>query len=369
MQAVRSTQGTSTVTFDGTAAAPTSWSATSIVAPVPSGATTGNLLVTVSGVASNAQTFTVGTAGSNVYYYIEDMLGSSRTIVQDGARAPCYDADFYPFGGERVVANACPQNYKFEGKERDAETGNDDFGARYYSSRFGRWLSADWSAVPAPVPYANLTNPQTLNLYAMVSDNPETFADLDGHAGQGQASEGSNTNIGCNYTSNKCNDDTSNHNQNAAQTQQSSAAAPAIVGAASKTADVLSKLEGVGEFVEAVAQAGVVAVAVLVYTPAMAPASSDEAPKGVGPTSNAQSTKSAGTRSGDLPAKGKPNSSASKDRGNGKGQIRDYGRDGRAVRDFDFGHDHNNAGDPHVHDWDWSKTPPRQPARPLTPDD
>jgi hypothetical protein len=35
--------------------------------------------------------------------------------------------------------------------------------------------------MPAPVPYANLTNPQTLNLYAMVGDNPETFADLDGH--------------------------------------------------------------------------------------------------------------------------------------------------------------------------------------------
>ncbi len=50
-----------------------------------------------------------------------------------------------------------------------------------YSSRLDRWLSADWSAVPAPVPYANLTNPQTLNLYAMVRDNPETFADLDGH--------------------------------------------------------------------------------------------------------------------------------------------------------------------------------------------
>jgi hypothetical protein len=31
------------------------------------------------------------------------------------------------------------------------------------------------------VPYANLTNPQTLNLYDMVSDNPETYADLDGH--------------------------------------------------------------------------------------------------------------------------------------------------------------------------------------------
>ena len=41
-------------------------------------------------------------------------------------------------------------------KERDTETQNDDFGAREYSWRFGRWLSADWSAVPVPVPYANL---------------------------------------------------------------------------------------------------------------------------------------------------------------------------------------------------------------------
>src|SRR5271157_2127062 len=49
------------------------------------------------------------------------------------------------------------------------------------AGRFGRWLSADWSAVPVPVPYANLTNPQTLNLYAMVADDPESFADLDGH--------------------------------------------------------------------------------------------------------------------------------------------------------------------------------------------
>jgi len=93
----------------------------------------------------------------------------------------CYDADFYPYGGERVITNTCSQNYKFEAKERDAETGNDNFGARYYSSVYGRFLSADWSDIPAPVPYANLTNPQTLNLYAMVRDNPESYADLDGH--------------------------------------------------------------------------------------------------------------------------------------------------------------------------------------------
>jgi RHS repeat-associated protein len=94
----------------------------------------------------------------------------------------CYDADFYPYGGERTVTNTCTQNaYKFEGKERDTETGNDDFGARSYSNRFGRWLSSDWSSVPAAIPYANLTNPQTLNLYSMVADDPESFADLDGH--------------------------------------------------------------------------------------------------------------------------------------------------------------------------------------------
>src|SRR5437016_197096 len=53
------TQGTSTVKFNGTAATPTSWGATSIVAPVPSGATTGNIVVTVGGVASNGASFTV----------------------------------------------------------------------------------------------------------------------------------------------------------------------------------------------------------------------------------------------------------------------------------------------------------------------
>lgn len=98
-----------------------------------------------------------------------------------GTQTLCYDADFCPYGGEDVFTNTCAQNYKFDGKERDPETGNDYFGARFYSSTYGRFLSADWSSVPSPVPYANLSNPQTLNLYAFVHDNPVSFADLDGH--------------------------------------------------------------------------------------------------------------------------------------------------------------------------------------------
>jgi hypothetical protein len=58
------TQGTSTVKFNGTSATPTSWSATSIVVPVPAGATTGNVVVTVGGVASNGLSFTVNPAVS-----------------------------------------------------------------------------------------------------------------------------------------------------------------------------------------------------------------------------------------------------------------------------------------------------------------
>ena len=55
-----STKGSSTVTFNGTAATTiSSWSATSIATKVPTGATTGNLVVTVNGVASNGYPFTV----------------------------------------------------------------------------------------------------------------------------------------------------------------------------------------------------------------------------------------------------------------------------------------------------------------------
>jgi IPT/TIG domain/Bacterial Ig-like domain (group 2)/Galactose oxidase, central domain len=54
-----STQGSSTVKFNGTTATITTWGASSIVAKVPTGATTGNVVVTVSGVASNGKSFTV----------------------------------------------------------------------------------------------------------------------------------------------------------------------------------------------------------------------------------------------------------------------------------------------------------------------
>jgi hypothetical protein len=45
----------------------------------------------------------------------------------------------------------------------------------------GRFMSPDWSAKIVPVPYAKLDNPQSLNLYAYVGNNPLIHVDADGH--------------------------------------------------------------------------------------------------------------------------------------------------------------------------------------------
>jgi RHS repeat-associated protein len=87
-----------------------------------------------------------------------------------------------PYGDGQACSGNIPDPRYFTGKERDAESGNDYFGARYYASSMGRWLSPDWSAKEEPVPYANLGDPQSLNLYAYVMNNPLDEVDVDGHA-------------------------------------------------------------------------------------------------------------------------------------------------------------------------------------------
>ena len=75
-----SSQGSSTVAFNGVNGTPTTWTATSIVVPVPVGATTGNVVVTVGGVPSNGVAFAVwpNITGLSV---TGDAVGASVTIV------------------------------------------------------------------------------------------------------------------------------------------------------------------------------------------------------------------------------------------------------------------------------------------------
>jgi RHS repeat-associated protein len=121
-----------------------------------------------------------GTQTGAPVYRMTDNLGSSvGTLTLTGALSGGIQ-DYAPFG-ELFNGSSTSDPYKFTGKERDTESGNDYFGARYYASTAGRWLSPDWSAKIEPVPYAKLADPQSLNLYAYVGNNPLRSADLDGH--------------------------------------------------------------------------------------------------------------------------------------------------------------------------------------------
>ena len=71
--------------------------------------------------------------------------------------------------------------YRCDGTASGSVVGLDYFGARYFSGAMGRWTSPDWSATPRPVPYSDLNDPQTLNLYEYVRNNPLAQADADGH--------------------------------------------------------------------------------------------------------------------------------------------------------------------------------------------
>jgi RHS repeat-associated protein len=121
-------------------------------------------------------------------YYTTDHLGSTRVITDQNATVAGLH-DYLPFGEEITNAagrtsslwGAADVKQKFTGKERDIESSLDYFGARYYGSALGRFTSPDWSAKPISLPYARLEDPQTLDLYAYVRNNPLSKVDVDGH--------------------------------------------------------------------------------------------------------------------------------------------------------------------------------------------
>jgi len=154
-------------------------------------------------------------SSSNVFYYLADHLDSSRVIAEvpsgQTTATLCYDADFEPYGGEHTYTNTCPQNYKFTSKERDTESGLDNFGARFYASTTGRFMSPDWALRPTAVPYAKFGDPQTLNLYTYVENSPLNRIDADGHEdkrlnlGDGVSTQGPETGPStCNGGNNNC---------------------------------------------------------------------------------------------------------------------------------------------------------------------
>jgi RHS repeat-associated protein len=110
-----------------------------------------------------------GDSRGTVYYFFADPLGTARVMTnQTGVTQQ--ESTYYPFGGEQTHGNTCNQSYHFAGMYRDSETGNDSTQFRMYESNLGRWLAPDPMA-------GDILNPQSLNRYAYVLNNPVNSTD------------------------------------------------------------------------------------------------------------------------------------------------------------------------------------------------
>ena len=119
-------------------------------------------------------------------YETSDHLGSPR-VVTNSSSTVISRHDYMPFGEELFAGtggrttgigySVSDGNRKqFTQKERDSETGLDYFLARYYSSTQGRFTSPD----PVFVNFERLVDPQRLNLYGYVRNNPLSYIDPNG---------------------------------------------------------------------------------------------------------------------------------------------------------------------------------------------
>lgn len=120
--------------------------------------------------------------GNGLHFYQNDPLGKRRSQSDPNGHQE-QTCSSLPYGDALSCTGpgSDPTEQHFTGKERDAESGNDYFFARYYSSSMGRFLSPDWAAKAESVPYAKMENPQSLNLYAYVENDPPTRLEADGH--------------------------------------------------------------------------------------------------------------------------------------------------------------------------------------------
>jgi RHS repeat-associated protein len=111
--------------------------------------------------------------GSGLLYYgHSDHLGSIR-LASSPSRTITFDLAYAPFGETYATSGSIDPT--FTGQRQDTSSGLYDFATREYSTE-GRWSSPD----PSGLSSANLQNPQTLNLFAYVSNNPLMMIDPQG---------------------------------------------------------------------------------------------------------------------------------------------------------------------------------------------
>lgn len=105
----------------------------------------------------------------SIAYYHPDHLGST-TLVTDGSGALLRETKYGPFG---AVLSGGNDRYLYTGQEFDAETDLYYYGARFYKPDYYHFTQPDPN-IP------DLYNPQDLNRYAYVRNNPYKYVDPDG---------------------------------------------------------------------------------------------------------------------------------------------------------------------------------------------
>jgi RHS repeat-associated protein len=108
-------------------------------------------------------------ASGTVLYYFNDRMQTNRAMTDSTGHVQQM-SEFYPFGGEKVITGTLDNRFKFAGKRRDSETGLDHSPHRMYEQSIGRWLAVDRGRM-------HLGNPQSLNRYALVLNNPTNLYD------------------------------------------------------------------------------------------------------------------------------------------------------------------------------------------------
>jgi len=120
----------------------------------------------------------VATYASNTTYFdLGDWVGTER-VRTTAAGVKCETVTSLAFGDGQAVTGSCgdPSPLHFTGKQRDAESGLDNFGARYNASNMGRFMSPD----PIHIMKQKVTDPQQWNMYAYVRNNPLLLVDNNG---------------------------------------------------------------------------------------------------------------------------------------------------------------------------------------------
>jgi RHS repeat-associated protein len=111
--------------------------------------------------------------GGTLYWLLTDHLGSTAiTANSSGSRVA--ELRYRAWGETRYTDGTTPTTYRFTGQRKDATIGLYFYNARYYDPALGRFISPD-TLVPEP------GNPQALNRYSYVLNNPLRFIDPSGH--------------------------------------------------------------------------------------------------------------------------------------------------------------------------------------------